>query len=66
MKKKQLKLDQLKIDSFLTSLSEDTLDTVKGGEPYFTIAVCETLGKECISHHCTVIVGCPVTKEGCI
>ncbi|MGB3467083.1 MAG: pinensin family lanthipeptide [Cyclobacteriaceae bacterium] len=65
MQKKQLKLSQFKIDSFLTTLEDETMETVKGGEPYFTIAVCETAGKECLTHHCTVIIGCPVTKVGC-
>lgn len=60
MKNKQLKLDQLKINSFLTSIKDETLETVKGGEPYFTIKVCESLGKECITHLC------PVTQVGCI
>lgn len=59
MKKKTLKLNDLKVQSFVTSLDEDQLNTLKGGEATNNPA-CGTFAIACrtVAHNCPVGYTC--------
>lgn len=54
--KKNLKLSDLKVQSFVTSLNEDQLNTLKGGDATNNPA-CGSIGIACrtVAHDCHVV-----------
>lgn len=67
MKKKNLKLSDLKVQSFVTSLNDDQLHTLKGGDATNNPA-CNSIGVACrtVAHNCaTHISGNCYTFNGC-
>lgn len=57
--KKNLKLSDLKVQSFVTSLDNDQLNTLKGGDATNNPS-CNTLGVACrtVAHNCPVASTC--------